>query len=500
VRQRGRIRSGRVGQRELRRAVGAVAVDVVADQQVGSGSIQMQLLVFRPTPANGTYTLVGKSVMSTTTVTGVNTFAMSPPLVVSGGDLLGFRPGTGNQLCARTSTSASRYHARLNSPAAPAVGELVSMPTSLTSADVNLSATLESLPVRYNPTSATRVVDTRLGIGAAPVRLAPLQVLTIQVAGVGGVPTTGALAATVNLTTANSAAGYVTAYPCDKPQPPTSSVNPKSSTAVANLANVELSLSGTICVYTVAPTDLIVDVLGWWGTTGLAYNQLSGVRLLDTRASGHLAAGQTVTVQVAGNGGVPGGGATAATLNLTSANSDPGFLTAYPCDQPRPGTSSVNPQAGTAVANLANVNLSAAGTVCIYAETATDLLVDVLGWWGATGSTYDPIDATRGVDTRATGQLAAGQVLTVQLAGTGGVPSVGATGVTVNLTTVNSDPGFVVAYPCDQPRPGTSSVNPQPRAAVANLANVNLSAADTVCIYTETPTDLLIDVLGWWGS
>lgn len=256
------------------------------------------------------------------------------------------------------------------------------MPTLLTSAEFNMAATLESLPIRYNATSASRVIDTRIGLGAAPTRLAAGQVLTVQVAGVGGVPADGALAATLNLTTATSASGFLTAYPCDKPRPPTSSINPKPSTAVANLANVALSMTGTVCVYTIASTDLIVDVSGWWGSTGLAYNPINATRAVDTRATGRLGAGQTLTVQVSGNGGVPSGGAVSATVNVTTANSDPGFLIAYPCDQTRPGTSSVNPQTGTAVANLANVSLSATGTICIYTETPTDLIVDVLGWWG----------------------------------------------------------------------------------------------------------------------
>ena len=374
------------------------------------------------------------------------------------------------------------------------------MPTLLTSAEFNMAATLESLPIRYNATSASRVIDTRIGLGAAPTRLAAGQVLTVQVAGVGGVPADGALAATLNLTTATSASGFLTAYPCDKPRPPTSSINPKPSTAVASLANVALSMTGTVCVYTIASTDLIVDVSGWWGSTGLAYNPINATRAVDTRATGRLGAGQTLTVQVSGNGGVPSSGAVSATVNLTTANSDPGFLIAYPCDQTRPGTSSVNPQTGTAVANLANVSLSATGTICIYTETPTDLIVDVSGWWGSTGLAYNPINATRAVDTRATGRLGAGQTLTVQVSGNGGVPSSGAVSATVNLTTANSDPGFLIAYPCDQTRPGTSSVNPQTGTAVANLANVSLSATGTICIYTETPTDLIVDVLGWWGT
>ena len=354
-------------------------------EQIGNLSASMQLLVYRPTVTPGAYTVIGKSPLSATFTTGINTFTLTSPITVVGGDLLGFRPGSGNQLCGRTAPSTSRYHIRSGATAAtpPETGDTIAMPTLATGGEFNLAATIESLPLRYNPSTSTRAVDTRVGIGAAATPLAARQVLTVQVAGQGGVPSSGALAATLNITTATSNPGFLTAYPCDKPLPSTSSVNPKPGTAVANLANVTLSRTGTVCLYTETSTDLIVDILGWWGTTGIAYNPLTGTRLVDTRPTGKLTAGQVLTVQVAGQGGSPTTGVSAATLNLTSLNSNPGYVTAYPCDQPRPGTSSVNPQTGTAVANLANVTLSASGTICLYTETPTDLIVDILGWWSS---------------------------------------------------------------------------------------------------------------------
>lgn len=461
--------------------------------------VQFQLLVFRPGPTASTYTLLGRSEMQTTSGAGRNTFALAAPIVVRGGDLLGFRPGTGNQPCGRVASTSARYHARLGGQPVPNTGETITMATSLSGAEFPISATLESLPLRYEPVSATRLVDTRTGTGAPAARLAAGQVLVVQVGGAGGVPASGAVAATLNLTSATSDAGFLTAYPCDGARPSTSSLNPKPGAAVANLVTVPVSRSGTVCIATLAPTDLLVDVLGWWGTSGRTFTPVDGARLADTRASGRLSAGQVLTVAVAGRGGVPGN-ATAVTVNLTSANSEPGYLTAWPCDRPRPGTSAVNPQAGTAVANLADVELAADGTLCVYTETATDVLVDVVGWWGPAGLPYNPVGATRLVDSRTTSRLRAGDVVTLQVTGRGGVPGTGAAVATVNLTSVNSEPGFLTAWPCDQARPGTSSLNPQPGAAVANLAHVRLSATGTICIFSETATDVVVDLSGWWGS
>jgi hypothetical protein len=229
------------------------------------------------------------------------------------------------------------------------------------------------------------LVDSRVGLGAPQARLGAGQTLAVQVTGLGGVPD-GASVATLNVTATNSDTGYLTLYPCDQPRPATSTINPRPTYAVANLATVALSGSGTVCVYSENPTDLVIDALGWWGPSGLPFNPLSSSRAVDTRLGvgapqAQLGAAQTLQVQVSGLGGVPAG-ATSATLNVTATNSDTGYLTLYRCDQPRPDTSTINPQPTFAVANLATVALSTSGTVCVYAENPTDLIVDILGWAG----------------------------------------------------------------------------------------------------------------------
>ncbi|MEO6627858.1 MAG: hypothetical protein ABIP03_04750, partial [Aquihabitans sp.] len=240
----------------------------------------------------------------------------------------------------------------------------------------------------------------------------------------------------------------------------------------------------------------------------LFFHPITATRLVDTRvgtgaSTTKLAAGQTLTVPVAGVGEIPAM-AVAATLNVTATNSDPGFLTVYPCDDPRPDTSNVNAQASYPVANLATVTLSTSGTACIYAEAATDVVIDATGWWSDTGLRYTAANNERLVDTR-TGvgaeatPIAAGQTLTVQVTGRAGIP-VGTTAAALNLTGTNSSPGFITAYPCGAPRPATSNVNTKPFFAVANVANVELSAAGTVCVYSEQATDLLVDALGAWTT
>ena len=107
------------------------------------------------------------------------------------------------------------------------------------------------------------------------------------------------------------------------------------------------------------------------------YVALTPARLLDTRPT-PVAAGKLVEVKVAGRGGVPVD-AKAVVANVTVVGASvPGFVTVFPCGT-RPGTSSVNYLAGEAVANEVIAKLSPVGSICVYAHSAVNVIVDVAG-------------------------------------------------------------------------------------------------------------------------
>ena len=89
--------------------------------------------------------------------------------------------------------------------------------------------------------------------------------------------------------------------------PDTSSVNYLAVTneAVANEVIVKLSPTGSICVFTSAAANVLVDVAGYAAATS-DFVSLTPVRLADTRPT-PVAAGKFVEVQIAGRGGVPVG-------------------------------------------------------------------------------------------------------------------------------------------------------------------------------------------------
>ncbi len=342
----------------------------------------------------------------------------------------------------------------------------------------------------------TRLADTRPGWVAAdglffangPVPAG--QLVQVPIAGRGGVPA-DAKAAVVNVTLVNAAAaGFATVFPCGT-RPNASSVNYAAGGTVANEVVARLSPVGSICVYTSATADVLVDVVGFVPASS-DFVSLTPVRLADTRPT-PVAAGQVLEVSIAGRGGVPAD-AKAAVVNVTLVNAAAGgFATVFPCGT-RPDASSVNYAAGGTVANEVIAKLSPVGSICVYTSATADVLVDVVGFVPAS-SNYASLTPVRLADTRPT-PVAAGQVLEVTIAGRGGVPA-DAKAAVVNVTLVNAAAGgFATVFPCGT-RPDASSVNYAAGGTVANEVIAKLSPTGSICVYTYATANVLVDVVGY---
>lgn len=246
-------------------------------------------------------------------------------------------------------------------------------------------------PARYLDTRTEPNATTFDGAGQGGGHVPAEQPIEVPIAGRGAVPS-GAAAAFVTLTAVTpDGPGYLTAYPCGA-RPHASTVNYAAGEVVPNGAVVELSPTGSLCVFTKAAAHVLVDVTGYLPAGADGVQAVAPERLLDTRAGGptvdgaysgtppRLGAEQTIEVQVAGRGSVPTG-AVAALLNVGLVAPDaPGYATLYPCGA-RPTASNVNALvAGSVRANNALTLLSPTGTVCIFVKAGTDLILDATGW------------------------------------------------------------------------------------------------------------------------
>ena len=348
---------------------------------------------------------------------------------------------------------------------------------------------------RYNPVAPVRIADTRTGHGA----VAAGGVLQVPVAGVAGVPA-GATGVVVNLTAASAQqAGYLTAYPCGAAAPTASNLNVTAGETRANQAAVALDSTKAICVFSSTTTDVIVDLAGWYGATGSAYQPLTPARVFDSRSTGAATSFAIPMTSAPAD-------ASAVTVNLTVTNpAAAGYLTAYPCGMDTPLVSNVNFAGGQTIANLATVRLGSAKDICLSSPVPTNVIVDLAGVFTKNGATFTSAVTTRLLDTRDgtggwTGQAGADQTIELKVAGTRGIPAA-ANSAVVNLTaTGNTAAGYVAAYPCDQARPSVSNLNFDGGTSAANLATVRLSATGTLCLSASTNTHLIADIAGWYGG
>jgi hypothetical protein len=210
-------------------------------------------------------------------------------------------------------------------------------------------------------------------------------VLTVKIAGVDPVPS-GARAVSVNLTSVDAnGPGYLTAYPCGLSRPDASNVNFTTGSIVANHVVVPLATDGTLCVFAYADSHVIVDVMGYYGaaTTGGMFRSLNPVRLVDTRNSAKLSAGQTMRVHVTGANGVPSSGAAAVTVNVTAVDPDaPGYFSVFPCGGAVPAVSNLNYVKGANVPNYVTVGVGDGGDICLSTYAGAHAIVDLAGWFG----------------------------------------------------------------------------------------------------------------------
>jgi hypothetical protein len=255
-----------------------------------------------------------------------------------------------------------------------------------------------------------------------------------------------------------------------------------------------------------SPADTVVAATG---DPMKGYVAVTPTRLLDTRkAANPLLHDEVRSLQVTGLVPVPAS-AVAVAMNVTVTQpSGDGFLTVWPGGSARPGTSSVNFDAGESVPNLVTVGVGADGEILIhdflYPETGTThVIVDVVGYYQAG---FNPVIPSRIMDTRVELgglKLAPGEVRTLQVQGAGSLPPTAIGAVALNVTAVEptGEGGFLTIWPTGRAMPVASSLNFVPGDVVANAVISGVGDDGMISIFNFSgDTDVLVDVTGWFSS
>ncbi len=242
-------------------------------------------------------------------------------------------------------------------------------------------------------------------------------------------------------------------------------------------------------------------------TTAGTYYPVTSARLLDTRHGvgapvGKLGAGKTLSLTVAGRGGVPTTGVSAVVINLTATEGAvAGFFAAYPTGQVRPASSSLNYQVGVSRANTVTVPLGTGGKINIYSSASVSVIADIVGFYASgsttpagTGNEFTTVAPDRLIDTRydPDGILVGDDILTLYVDfGTNGAQNSSVAALAVNITAVGAQSsGYLTAFNGGSTVPTTSTLNFPNGAAIANTAVVK----STLCTTCGSPAPVQIAV------
>ncbi|MFJ3927678.1 PKD domain-containing protein [Streptomyces sp. NPDC090022] len=250
----------------------------------------------------------------------------------------------------------------------------------------------------YTALGPSRVVDTREGLGAGRGQVPGHGILSTQITGRAGVPSTAkAVALNVTVTEPNSD-GHLTVYPSGGSAPTASNLNFTRGQTIANSVIVPIGPDGRISVRNGAGAGahVVVDVVGYYSPESESALVRGGPqRWFDTRteAEGPLEGRSYIYGRV--RGGDPN--VTALITNATVTNTaGTGFLTVSPDPNSwsayeggwetrpiPPNSSNLNWTPGKTVPNLVQASSGANQVIDFWnmSYQPTDLVVDTFGFY-----------------------------------------------------------------------------------------------------------------------
>ena len=205
-----------------------------------------------------------------------------------------------------------------------------------------------------------------------------------------GIPSSAA-AYSLNFTVVpynNQPLGYLTVWPAGASQPIVSTLNNPTATTLANAAIVPAGTGGAIAVYPSGNTQLIIDVNGYFastGSNGLSLYPSLPCRVFDTRGIGN---GQPFTGTlsppvnvVAGPCAIPAA-ASAYVFNATVLPSPTlGYLTLWADTRGQPVVSTLNAPDGVTASNMAIVPTLNGKVDAFAGGGATQLILDISSYF-----------------------------------------------------------------------------------------------------------------------
>jgi len=380
-----------------------------------------------------------------------------------------------------------------------------------------LSASGNSAPSRFVPISPCRIADTRNANGpfGGPAIAGGTTRGFVIPNSACGIPFT-AVAYSINVAVVpRGPLAFLTLWPAGQSQPLVSTLNSFDGRVKSNAAIVPAGSSGAVSVFATGPTDVVLDINGYFvagsSPAALAFYPLTPCRVADTRNAAAPLGGPSLAAQsmrsfpiLGSSCGLPAN-AQAYSLNFAAVPQGPSlaYLVAWPAGQVMPPVSSLNDPTGTVVSNAVIVPAGSNGDVSVFATDATDLVIDVNGYFapeGPGGLSLYAVTPCRVLDSRQpAGTPPFSTTLDVNVtAAPCGVPAT-AQAFVLNATVVL--PGFlgyITMWSQGQSRPLASTLNAYDGAVTNNMAIVPTTTG-SVSVFPSGPTHLVLDIFGYFA-
>jgi hypothetical protein len=374
-----------------------------------------------------------------------------------------------------------------------------------------LRPVIETGPLQFVPVTPCRVAVQQVGGGR-------VKAFHIQQSQCNIPSTASAYSLNVTATPSNTELGYLTIWNTGDAQPFVSTMNSPDGRTKANAAIVPAGNHGDVSVYVTHDATVTLDINGYFvspANSTLAFYPVEPCRMVDTRNSlggTKLVAGVEQDFRISGAPAcsIPST-AVAYSLNVTampSAASD--SVEIWEAGQPRTNLSTLKPYGTQMTVNAAIVKAGPQGMIAAYATQATDLVIDINGYFAPPGRTglslYTEVPC-RIIDTRISGTpLSSSGTLPTIVNSSPCQPSKPASAYVLNATTLPKDATqeALTLWPDGTTRPSESILTSADGTLGSNMAIVQAGSNYTIDAFSSSQppssqTHLVLDLLGYFA-
>lgn len=370
--------------------------------------------------------------------------------------------------------------------------------------------------LQFVPVTPCRVVDTRNApgqFGGPPISGGSYRDFDIPQSACN-IPSTAAAYSLNVAVVPHGGLGYLTVWPAGQPRPTIATLNSVDGRIKANAVIIPAGSSEAISVYATQTTDVVLDIDGYFvpaTSATLAFFPLTPCRVADTRwttgplGGPYLTGGEERAFPILSSSCNIPDTAQAYSLNFAAIPHGPlGYMTVWPTGESKPLVSTLNALTGTITANAAIVPSGLSGAISVYPSSATDLVIDIDGYFAPADSAPDPLSLyalapCRVLDTRQTTGAFSGTLPVSVLQSGCQVPSAQAYVLNATVVPLHGQPlGYLTLWPDAEDKPVVATLNALDGAITSNMAIVS-TLNGFIDAYATSPTDLVVDIFSYFA-